>query len=110
MTNALLAQLRAALDVLAMPPERQLEHARQLGVGNDELALEFDDVGPARTLLVKDGLLSGEQAASVAAVERQLSRISSAGPSRWTNAALLSGEDWEELRRLAQSASHALGP
>jgi hypothetical protein len=109
MSSALLAQIKAALDGLAMAPERQLERAKELGVGNDELALEFDDVSRGRVRLVAEGIMSRDQAAMVAAVELQLSKMTSAGPARWKDTAILTGEDWAELRRLAQSAAHALG-
>jgi hypothetical protein len=106
--NSLRDQLVAALRLLGMAPELQLEHVRQLGVDVDELGLEFDDVAGTRKKLVADGVLSPTQAAAVAAVDYHLVKMTSAGPARWTDEAVLSGEDWVELRELARSALMAL--
>lgn len=104
MNRQLRIQLQDALATLAMPSRAQLERAKAIGVGIDELALEFDDVARARGKLVLDGELSDEQALAIVQVEAQLQRITAAGPQRWTDEAVSAGEDWSELRRLAQSA------
>lgn len=104
MSEALFQQLREALEYLAMPADAQLRHVAELGVAPDELALEFDDVAPARRTLIAEGRLSDEQGDAVGAVQRQLKRMSSSGSSRWTPDAVRAGEDWREVRRLANSA------
>lgn len=108
MANALLGQLIAALEELAKPADEQLGHVDALGVDIDELALEFDDVAPTRDALVDKGVISRDQSDAVAAVDRKLDRMSDAGPSRWTEGALRTGEDWQELRLLAMRALTAL--
>lgn len=104
MTSRLRNQLQDALAALAMPSTAQLERVKALGVGIDELALEFDDVARARGKLVLDGELSDGQALAVARVEAQLHSITAAGGRRWTDEAVRAGEDWSKLRRLAQAA------
>jgi hypothetical protein len=108
MSAALVEQIKTALATLAMPPDRQLVHVQELRVGNDELALEFGDVAGARRGLVSEGVLSKAQADSIGAVEQQLTRISTAGAGRWTDDAVTNGEDWSELRRLAEVALRSL--
>ena len=97
-------QVQDALATLAMPAVKQLERVGALGVGIDELALEFDDVAPARSKLVADSELTQEQADAIGRVENQLRRITSAGQRRWTEEAVRTGDDWSELRRLAAVA------
>ena len=72
MTGGLRNQLQDALASLAMPSSAQLDRVATLGVGIDELALEFDDVARVRGKLVLDGELSEEQARAVARVEAHL--------------------------------------
>jgi hypothetical protein len=108
MTQQVLDQLRAALRLLAMPADAQIAHVRSLGVELDEIALEFDDIAPARTTLIASHEISPTQAAAVGAVDRQLRQMSSAGPSRWTSDAAMAGDDWRELRQLAKDALEAL--
>jgi hypothetical protein len=108
MSATLLDQLNSALAILAKVPEQQLAHVRDLGVANDELALEFADISGTRRRLLAEGLLTEEQADAIGAVERQLTSITSAGPSRWTDTAIRSGDDWRRVRELAESAIRAL--
>ena len=87
-----------------MDPEQQIDHVERLAVGLDELALEFDDVSGTRFRLVAEGALTPTQAAAIAAVDRHLSQMTSAGPTRWTENAVRTGEDWAHLRKLARLA------
>ena len=104
MAAGLVERLLSSVQRLAAPAEEQLRYVRELGVGNDEIALEFDDVAGTRRTLVIDGMLSEEQAEAIAAIDVQLRRISSAGAVRWTDEAMRTGEDWAALRSAAQSA------
>lgn len=108
MTQGTLERLRGALHVLALPPDMQIQHVRDLHVDLDEIALEFDDIAPVRVALVESGEMSPAQALAVDEVDRQLLEMSEAGPGRWTDEAATEGEDWKELRRLAGRALQAL--
>jgi hypothetical protein len=107
-STALIGQLKSTLETLARGPVDQLLYVRRLGTGMDELALEFDDVAPARLKLLAEGSITLDQSDAIAAVDRQLDRMTRAGPVRWTEQAVLEGEDWEELRRVARNALAAL--
>jgi hypothetical protein len=104
MSDQRVVRLEQVLRLLASPAEDQLAYARRIGVGNDEMALEFDDIAGARHTLLSNGVLSAAQAEAIAAVAKRLNGITTAGPSRWGDAAIRSGEDWEELRGLAKQA------
>lgn len=108
MTDGLMREIISTLERLAMPGPDQLAYLDQIGVGVDELALEFDDVAPARTKLVSDGRMSVAQSEAIAAVNEQLERMTAAGASRWTRDAVLTGADWQDTRRRARLALDAL--
>src|SRR5439155_2727910 len=93
--SGLLNLLKSSLQILASDPPDQVAYTRRLGVGIDELALEFDDVGPARPTLMDAGLLTSDQSDAVAAVDRQLTSMTRAGAARWTDRAVFEGEDWK---------------
>ena len=105
MTTAdILRQLKMALETLSLGPDDQLEYVRQLGTDVDELALEFDDIGGTRGKLLFEGSMRLDQSDAIAAVDRQLLSMTRAGAARWTEEAVRNGEDWAELRRLAENA------
>jgi hypothetical protein len=106
--KAVIRQIKVALETLASPADKQLAYVRGLGVGNDELALEFDDVSGTRRTLLADGTIDRDQADAIAAVERRLTSITRAGAARWTDIAITTGEDWREVRELAVAALGAL--
>jgi hypothetical protein len=97
-----LVDLEQALTRLADSAADQVAYLAKLGVlpSVDELALEFDDSFVLVPQLVRQGHLTREQAAMMASVSAQLARMS-AMPELWTEAALRSHPDWEEVRRLA---------
>ena len=96
--------LRSSLEHLASSPADQLEYVRRLGAGIDELALEFDDVSGTRRQLLLEGEISSTQFDALAEVEQQLTSMTRAGSAHWTEGAVREGEDWEQLRELAQKA------
>ncbi|HET9889279.1 MAG TPA: hypothetical protein VFQ42_02150, partial [Mycobacterium sp.] len=48
--------------------------------------------------------LTLDQADALAKIDRQFTIMTDAGPSRWTEEAVTTGEDWQEVRRLARLA------
>ena len=106
-------QLREAIAVLAAPADEQDRHLRQYGFtegyGNDELALEFEDVFISAPGLYRDGQLTQQQFEAVSAVDSLLDHWSGKDhPDFWNRASLWADPRWEEVRRLAGVALSAL--
>jgi hypothetical protein len=119
--SRMVAQLLAALAVLAEAPEKQLDwlarylraaRARTDGdFGVEELALQFEDAAQALPQFVEDGLLLAEQERVVAAVTEQLSFMRDASRTPlWRADALWTAVEWVEVRRRARQAFAALQP
>lgn len=101
----LLGELEEAIARLASPAEAQIAHLAELGSGGsaDELALEFDDV--AEAALSQAPLLSEEQRFAVRDLDRKLDEMSGADRATlWTEEALWSATEWDEVRRLGKRA------
>ena len=89
---------------LAWPPQEQTNYLRGLGVGVDELALEFDDVHVPERLALTD-----LEAAYASDIDRRLDAMSHAadvGP--WSFSDLESDNRWAELREIATSLLSSL--
>lgn len=105
--DRLVGELYGALRRLAAPPEEQVAYLKKLGVAPsaDELALELDDLLYLVPQLVRDGRLDDEGAEAIYDLDRKLADMS--GPAKanlWTVEALLDGEQWLDVRRLAKQA------
>lgn len=106
-------QLREAISVLAAPANEQDAHLRRQGFteafGNDELALEFEDVFISAPHLYRDGILTQQQFDAASAVDRLLDQWSGEDHSDfWERASLWSDPRWEEVRQAARAARSAL--
>jgi hypothetical protein len=105
-------QLKWSLQALAMPASTQLKLFPEFVVKADELALDFDSAWSAVRTNYEDEL-SPAQAAAIDAVERKLERMSRDGAEfdvdLWTESALSSSGQWEDVRSLAESALEAFG-
>jgi hypothetical protein len=117
--SRMVAQLLAALGVLAEAPKEQLDWlARYLRAGRartdgdfgvEELALQFEDAAQALPQFVEDGLLLAEQERVVAAVTEQLSFMRDASRTHlWRAGALSAAGEWVEVRWRAKQALAAL--
>jgi hypothetical protein len=117
--SRLVAQLVAALGVLADAPKGQLEWlARYLREGRartegdfpvEELALQLEDAAQALPHFVADGLLLKAQESAVAKVTEQLSRMRDASRTHlWRADALSTAAEWAEVREWARRALTAL--
>ncbi|MUL84764.1 MULTISPECIES: hypothetical protein [unclassified Mycolicibacterium] len=81
----------------AASPEAQEGYLRGLGVGVDELALEFDDLYVHERLALTD-----QQAVYASEIGRRLDEMSRAADSGpWSFSALGSDRRWADLREIA---------
>jgi hypothetical protein len=98
----LLAELIAVMKRLTLPAADQREYLQQLGSGQsaDELALELDDVVEAA--LANHHLMSEAARLRVREVSDKLEEMSGSSHTElWTEEALRTSADWEEVRRRA---------
>jgi hypothetical protein len=117
--SRLVAQLAAALGILADAPAAQLDwlarylrEARARTEGDfavEELALQLEDAAQALPQFLEDGLLLEVQVRAVANVTEQLSVMREAGHAHlWQARALESASEWATVRARAKEALVAL--
>lgn len=113
-------QLRQAVSNLASPPEEQVRYLDEsftsltgggsaAGCGNDELALELDDIFQAANDMIEHGELSETEKRAVLPLDELLARWS--GPEKagfWQRGALFNDARWEEVRACASLALASL--
>jgi hypothetical protein len=88
-----------SLQLLAASPTEQIEYVRSGGFHHDELALELDDVLGAFLGNCEPSKSAGP---ALGALDRQLHKMSGTSNARlWTDQALIEGEEWITVRRLA---------
>ncbi len=95
--------LKATVERLAAPADRQLEWLGELGTfpSLDELALEFDDeFGRVRPLLEKGAV----SMPGLAALDAQLSLMSGPENAELWRPEALDGPEWARVRELATGA------
>ena len=77
--------------------------------GNDELALEFDDIFHASRDMIRHGELTEYEAALIRPLDDLLTRLSGEHHAYvWQREALDADSRWDEIRTLAQSALSGL--
>ncbi len=112
--SRVVAQLVAALRLLADPPDAQrtwlADYLRQARTDGDasveELALQFEDAAQA---LSPFGLLGEEKEQALAALAAQLSVLREGRSAHlWTAEALAGSGEWAQVRQLAAHALAAL--
>lgn len=105
----MIERLVHALQLLALPAERQLARGPDFAAQAGELALDFDDA----LRLVRDCPqmeLTDAQHAALGAVDALLSRMSDeVQPAPWTEQAVRGAPEWRALRHAAADALAALG-
>lgn len=100
-------ELRCTLERLSASPITQIAYLSSLGVVPcaDELALELNDLVAIVPEFVEQGILTGEQAERIRAVDRHLAAMTAKGDcDLWTEDALRSLPEWEVVRALARAA------
>ena len=110
--DPLVEELFKALGRLAAPAADQIAYLQRLGTAPsaDELALELDDVVFLLPKLLDEGRITWQQADLTRTIERKLLAMSGEQRSHlWTVEALVTAEEWEDVRRLA-AAALAYGP
>ncbi|MEV4920791.1 hypothetical protein AB0K47_28780 [Streptomyces tirandamycinicus] len=108
--DASLRQLRASLERLSWPAERQLSHLKSLEVGADELALEFDDAFRLVRGQVAEEKLPKLAVEATQPIDDILVRMTNAGAEIWRSDALANSPEWAELRAQSSQALEALKP
>ncbi|MGA5540628.1 hypothetical protein ACPCIR_02135 [Mycobacterium sp. NPDC051198] len=89
---------------LASSPQEQANYLRALGVGVDELALEFDDLYVHERLALTD-----QQAAYASDIDRRLNAMSHAADGvPWSFSDLEFDKRWADLREIATSLLSSL--
>jgi hypothetical protein len=105
----MIERLVHALQALAAPAEEQLARCPAFVVKADELALDYADA----LLLITDCpqvSLTPEQQAALEAVDHLLDRMTGEkNEALWTEAALHTAPEWQEVRCLAREGLLALG-
>lgn len=109
--KAAATRLLLAVEHLAADSETQIAYLTGLGDAElvDELALEFDDEFGIAPQLANAGIIPWRAVELLGALDLALDRMSGPENQRlWTSAALNSGDEWKEIRRLARVALSAL--
>jgi hypothetical protein len=98
------------LQALATDAETLIKAFPPMIPAADEVANEFDDHLYFAERLVDEGLITREMMEHVRAVDRFLSEMSDRhDDSLWTDEALRTRKEWDEVRRLAREALAAMG-
>ena len=105
----MIASLIDSLQALAAPADVQLARYPDFTVKADELALEFEDALLLVTSCQQIGM-DDEQRDTLCGLDDLLTRMSGKENSRlWTEDALRSAPEWEEVRRRAAATLRSLG-
>ncbi|MGW2698997.1 hypothetical protein [Streptomyces sp. NPDC001340] len=107
-TDLALQQLEKALNHLTLDPERQIAHISRLGVGPDELALEFDDAFRTVSGMINEGRLPEPLREPLDIIDNLLQEMTRTPEGKWTRDAILNSRDWSTLRELARNSLSAL--
>ncbi|MFC5823036.1 hypothetical protein [Nonomuraea insulae] len=92
------------LGQLSWDADQQLGHVRNLKVGVDELALEFDDALHLAQAKVQEGVLGQDALQTLLPVDTHLRCMTDTGTDVWTEEAVATSPEWQELRTLAKQA------
>ncbi|MYW03769.1 hypothetical protein [Streptomyces sp. SID3343] len=97
------------LDVLASPPDRQLDYLRTSHVDVDEIALQFDDAFNAARASLHADLMSRTDFERLRPVRERLDAIANDSHHLWEREALGEAAEWQEVRKAAAQARTELG-
>lgn len=96
--------------LLALPLTDQIRYLHESEIEGvvDELALQFDDALPFVAQLEQEGVLAAEVRRAFTDIDSWLSHMSEGEEQLWTEAALVSAPEWEQVRLLASRALRLL--
>ncbi|WP_033323648.1 hypothetical protein [Streptomyces yerevanensis] len=97
-------QLEQALERLSWDAERQIDYTRRLGVGVDELALEFDDSYRPVSRLIEEGLLPEALSEAIKFIDQSLEGMTRTPEDKWTEDAVRASQEWLDMRKTARQA------
>ncbi|GAA4238168.1 hypothetical protein GCM10022254_52990 [Actinomadura meridiana] len=92
--------LLLVLERLTWDAGAQLDYIDELGVGPDELALEFDDA----LHTVRARAADGSVPVTMSDVDAHLDEMTRQGPDAWTELSMRTSPEWSALRVLARTA------
>lgn len=101
-------QVEQALEPLTWCAERQLELISQLGVGTDELALEFDDALQSVRGAVGSKLLPNKVLEALTPVDQALAEMTLGPQQVWETTAVINSRAWADLRTTAKDSLNKL--
>ena len=100
--------LRRAIANLAAAPDAQVAYLDGLGIaayGNDELALEFDDIFPVTEHMRRHGEIRQSEIDAIRPLAEMLDfTFNYSDASFWERAALYTDQRWSLIRRCAAKA------
>ncbi|MFE7775784.1 hypothetical protein ACFU5O_18155 [Streptomyces sp. NPDC057445] len=103
-----LRQVIRALEPLTWSADHQLNHIRDLDVGVDELALEFDDAFRLALGRAAQGELPQQVVTLLTPTNDKLESMTTQGLTVWTPEALTEAPEWVEVRAESARALEAL--
>jgi hypothetical protein len=103
---AILKRLKHSLQLLALPPEKQLDLLPPFVCKGDELALEFDHWREV-TFRNYRGQLSVDQISALVELDEKLNWLTKSGAQHWTDEAVRTSSEWQDVRNLAAKALQA---
>ena len=96
------------LDVLTWPADQQLDYIRGLGVGIDEMALQFDDAFRIAINKVDERSLDAETFDLLKRIDERFGVMTKQGGSVWNEEGLSRSSEWQDIRALATEARSKL--
>ncbi|GAB3951996.1 hypothetical protein [Streptomyces sparsus] len=101
-------ELLSIIEILGANSERQINYCRLLGVGIDELALEFDDIYRTAAALERVGSIPEGVVAQLSAIDGFFEGMTVSETNVWTEDAVKHSPIWEEVRSAARLAEVAV--
>ncbi|MEU2513553.1 hypothetical protein [Streptomyces syringium] len=101
-------ELLRAVRILASDADVQIEYVQRLGVGPDEMALEFDDAFRQVAGVTGMGFLPEGVMEAARPIDDQLQRMTSLPEDVWSKCSVRSSSEWQKLRLLARAAGEGI--
>src|ERR1700677_136029 len=101
-------RLKHSIQLLACPPEVQLNLLPSFVCKADELALDFDNWREVALSNFRSEL-TDDQLSCLDAIDRSLSDLTRMEPKHWTEYAVRKSEEWKRLRTFSAAALESFG-
>ncbi|MEU6350005.1 hypothetical protein ABZ896_11825 [Streptomyces sp. NPDC047072] len=101
-------QLEKSLECLSWDASRQIDHVRGLGVGPDELALDFDDSFRVVSGMIAEGVIPDSLGGPLGSVDAILEDMTRTPEEKWSESAVRNSQVWCDLRVAARKALDVL--